>query len=174
MRQITFGKIKLRALEPGDIDLLYEWENNLEIWEISNTHTPFSRYILDEYIKNSHRDIYDMKQLRLIIENTTGSPVGAIDLFDFEPYHLRAGVGILIHSKNDRNGGYASDAMEAISDYGLNYLGLKQLYANISANNSSSINLFIKSGFVQTGLKKCWIKTSSGWEDEFLFQKILT
>lgn len=173
MRQITFGKVKLRAIEPADADMLYRWENDLEIWEVSNTRTPFSRYIIDEYIKNSHRDIYEIKQLRLIIENESCRPAGAIDLFDFEPYHLRAGVGILIHNKDDRNRGYASDALEALSDYTLNFLGLKQLYANISANNKTSVHLFMKSGFVQTGLKKCWLKTSSGWEDELLFQKIL-
>jgi diamine N-acetyltransferase len=174
MRTISFGKITLRAPEPEDADLLYKWENDMEIWEVSNTRAPFSRFILREYIKNSNRDIYETKQIRFIIENENGLPVGAVDLFDFEPYHLRAGVGILIHDPADRNRGYAADALEALSDYALNTLGLKQLYANISVNNKSSINLFIKSGYVQSGLKKCWLKTKDGWEDEYIFQKILT
>jgi diamine N-acetyltransferase len=170
----SFGKITLRALEPEDIDLLYQWENNMEIWEVSNTKTPFSKYILAKYIKDSVKDIYELKQLRLIIQNENQVPVGAVDLFDFDPYHLRAGVGILIHKTEYRNSGYAGDTLQALSDYALNILGLKQLYANIAEDNTTSIHLFEKSGFVKAGVKKFWLKTANGWKDEILFQKILS
>ncbi|WP_372947831.1 GNAT family N-acetyltransferase [Mariniphaga sp.] len=167
------GKIILRPLEPDDIELLYRWENNMEVWELSNTHTPYSKYVLAEYIKNSVKDIYETKQLRLIIENWEKHPVGAVDLFDFDPFHQRAGVGILIHSTEDRNRGFATDALEALSKYAIHALGLKQLYANIAADNLQSIRLFEKTGFIQTGIKKEWLKTISGWKDEILFQKLL-
>lgn len=169
---ISYGKITLRALEPYDIDLLYQWENNMEIWDVSNTKTPFSKYILDKYLNDSAKDIYELKQLRLIIQNENMTPVGAVDLFDFDPYHLRAGVGILIH-KNERNMGYAGDTLQALSEYALNVLGLKQLYANIADDNTTSIRLFEKAGFEKVGLKKFWLKTVNGWKDEILFQKIL-
>ena len=173
VNQLTHGKILLRPLEPEDVDLLYRWENDMELWELSNTRTPFSKYILNEYIQQSAKDIYENKQLRLIIENWERLPVGAIDLFDFEPYHMRAGVGILIHNKQDRNRGYASDALAALSDYAITSLGLKQLYANIGADNEISIRLFEHLGFIQMGIKKYWLKTAAGWKDELFFQKIL-
>jgi len=160
-------------MEPADIDLLYKWENDVEIWEVSNTKTPFSKHVLARYLVESAKDIYETKQLRLIIQNENSEPVGAVDLFDFEPYHQRAGVGILIHKKEDRNMGYATDALTALSNYALEILGLKQLFANITADNTSSIHLFEKAGFKQTGLKKDWVKTFSGWKDELFFQKIL-
>lgn len=153
--------------------MLYAWENDLEIWEMSNTRTPFSRYILTEYIKNSHKDIYETKQLRLIIQNEENRPVGAVDLFDFEPYHQRAGVGILIHKTEDRHQGYATDTLKALFGYSLNVLGLKQLYANISADNQQSIALFEKTGFIKTGTKTNWLKIPEGWKDELFFQKML-
>ncbi|NQU55382.1 MAG: GNAT family N-acetyltransferase [Bacteroidetes bacterium] len=171
--QLAYGKISLRPLEPKDIELLYEWENNIEIWELSNTKTPFSKHILAQYLLESAKDIYETKQLRLIIQNEDLKPLGAIDLFDFEPYHLRAGVGVLIHNNSDKNKGYASDALKALSNYTFEILGLKQLYANITTDNTNSIKLFEKSGFKQIGIKKDWIKTTSGWKDEILFQKIL-
>ena len=170
---LKYGKINLRPLEPDDVELLYEWENNLEIWEASNTRTPFSKHVLMQYIKDSVYDIYTTKQLRLVIENRECRPVGAIDLFDFDAYHQRAGVGILIHKTEDRQHGYATDALEAISNYSLNILGLFQLYANIAQDNQASISLFKKSGFVIAGIKKQWLKTVSGWSDELLFQKFL-
>ncbi|MFV0590590.1 MAG: GNAT family N-acetyltransferase [Draconibacterium sp.] len=172
--QLTFGKISLRPLEPEDIDLLYKWENNIEIWQVSNTKTPFSKHILAQYIAESAKDIYATHQLRLIIQDEKEQAVGAVDLFDFEPYHLRAGVGILIHKNEDRGKGYAGDALLALSVYALETLGLKQLYANIAADNITSIHLFEKAGFQKAGVKKAWLKTRNGWKDEELYQKILT
>ena len=170
---ISFGKITLRALESDDIDLLYQWENSMEIWDVSNTRTPFSKYILTKYLTDSAKDIYELKQLRLIIQNENMTPVGAVDLFDFDPYHLRAGVGILIHKKEHRNLSYAGDALQALSEYALNILGLKQLYANIADDNTVSIHLFEKAGFEKAGVKKFWLKTVTGWKNEILLQKIL-
>ncbi|MBN2635936.1 MAG: GNAT family N-acetyltransferase [Prolixibacteraceae bacterium] len=170
---LTFGNISLRPLEPDDIDLLYRWENDMEVWMVSNTKTPYSKYILAQYIKESIKDIYETRQLRLIIQNEKQKAVGAVDLFDFEPYHLRAGVGILIHKKDDRNKGYASNSLEALSKYAIEVLGLRQLYANISADNLNSISLFEKAGFKKTGVKKDWLKVRDGWKDEIILQKLL-
>lgn len=104
--------IKLRAMEPEDIEILYRWENDTDIWKVSNTIAPFSKYVLRQFIENQSRDIYETRQLRLIIESrTSGTPVGAIDLFDLDPYNLRAGVGILIYDKNDQKRGFASEAV---------------------------------------------------------------
>ena len=104
------GKIRLRALEPRDVDLLYRWENDPEVWKVSNTMTPFSKFTLQEYIKTATTDIYASRQLRLMIEDWKGNTVGAVDVFDFEPFHRRAGIGILI-AQEDRHNGYAEEAV---------------------------------------------------------------
>ena len=170
---LKHGKITLRALEPADIEMLYEWENNTEIWQVSNTVAPFSKHILAKYIKDSEGDLYLTRQLRLIIENEKGIPVGAVDLFDIDHYHQRAGIGILIYSRDERRKGYAGDALEAMEDYCLEVIGLRQLYANIPAANKASLALFEKTGFRHVGTKKEWLRTFSGWDDELLFQKFL-
>jgi diamine N-acetyltransferase len=170
---LKYGKIILRPLEPEDIGLLYEWENNMEIWEVSNTKAPFSKHILAQYIENSVHDFYTTKQLRLIIETDEKKPVGAIDLFDFDPYHQRAGIGILIHKHEDRNKGYATDALQALINYSIVVLGLHQLYANISADNETSLHLFHNLGFTISGEKKDWLRTQSGWKNELILQKML-
>jgi diamine N-acetyltransferase len=171
--KLELGKIRFRALEPDDIDLLYEWENDAEIWEVSNTFEPFSKYILAKYIRESQRDIYEAKEMRLIIETPDGIAVGAIDLFDFDPFHFRAGVGILIHNKKDRKLGYATDALQLLCDYAKDYLRLHQLYANITEDNLASIHLFTQNGFELCGTKKDWRRTKDGWKTELMFQKIL-
>lgn len=171
--QLQFGKVRFRALEPEDIDLLYEWENEPGVWEVSNTFEPFSKYVLGKYIKESQRDIFESKQVRMVIETLDGKAVGAVDLFDYDPFHFRAGVGILIHREEDRNLGYATDALHLLCFYSRNFLRLHQLFANITEDNLSSIYLFKSNGFELCGTKKEWRNTLEGWKSELMFQKIL-
>ena len=165
--------IQLRAPEPEDLDLLYDWENKPEVWTISNTMNPFSRYLLRQYIENAHQDIYTARQLRLMIQiQKTYETIGTIDLFDFEPAHRRAGVGILIAQENQRRKGYASEALQLVKDYAFSVLDLHQLFCNVSSENEASLNLFEKFGFQRIGVKKDWIRVNNSFKDEFLLQCI--
>ena len=172
MVKLKGDNVSLRALEPEDLNFLYQLENNPEIWEISNTTTPYSKHVLKLYLENAHRDIYDVKQLRLCICDTTDKVIGLIDLFDFDPKHLRAGIGIIITEKGQRNQGAGSEALRLLMKYAFSILKLRQLYANVGEDNAASIHLFKKLGFEEVGLKKDWVLSESGFKNEYLFQKI--
>jgi len=172
---MKYKNVKLRALEPEDLELLYEWENNQSYWSVSNTITPFSRYNLKQYIENSHENIYETGQLRLMIDHIEDKKtIGTIDIFEFDPFHKRAGIGILIADESYRNKGFAAMSLTCLISYCFEILKLHQLYCNIISNNVESIDLFMKQGFVQNGIKKDWIKTDDGYLDEFMFQLINT
>ena len=111
--------------------------------EVSNTQKPFSKYLLQQYLENAQQDIYEAKQLRLVIEEKNGASVGLIDLFDFDPKHKRAGIGIVI-SQQFQNKGYANEAISLLVNYSYTHLGLHQLFANITEDNTKSITLFEK------------------------------
>ena len=166
--------VTLRAVEPEDLELLYLWENDRTVWQVSNTLVPFSHYQLKRYIESDPDDIYAHRQLRMMIDccemGTQLRTVGSIDLFDFDPIHQRAGLGILIASPENRRQGYAYEAILQMMDYCRKVLFLHQLYCNISESNTASIQLFKKAGFEVTGTKKEWLRTEFGWEDEFLLQ----
>ena len=89
-------KIRLRALEPEDLDFLYEIENDESLWEVGGTNVPYSRQVLLDYITTATADIYIDKQVRLIVENEQQEAVGIIDLMNFDPRHQRAELGIVI------------------------------------------------------------------------------
>lgn len=167
------NKIYLRTLEPFDADILLAWENNSENWRVSNTKVPFSRHIIEQYV-NSAQDLLTVRQIRLMICLVdTHKPIGTIDLFEYEPFHQRAGVGILI-DKAFRNQGYASEAINLAADYAFNGVGLRNLYCSVLANNEASIKLFKKCGFEEVGCKKNWFNNGDEWLDEYTYQKILT
>lgn len=164
--------INLRALEPEDLDFLYQIENETAFWEVSNTQTPFSKYILKHYLENTHLDIFEAKQLRLLIEHQTEKhPIGMIDLFDFDPKNKRAGVGILIHP-NYQNKKFATEALSILIAYAFHHLDLHQLYANITLDNTKSIALFEKLQFKKSGVKKDWTFCNGKFKDEILYQLI--
>lgn len=171
--QLLLGeRVRLRALEPQDVDLLYKWENDTAIWVASHTQTPFSRFVLEQYIASSHLDLHTNKQLRLMITTKEGLDVGAIDLFDFDSQHQRAGVGILIAEKQDRGKGYASEALNLLIQYCFTQLHLHQLYCNVTVNNEESVLLFQKHKFMITGIKKEWIRVGDSFVDELLMQLV--
>jgi len=167
--------ISLRAPEPEDLELLYQWENDTSVWQAGNTTSPFSKYILRQFIENSHKDIYETKQQRFMIDLHTKiieQAIGTIDLFDYNPFHERAGIGILIMNKELRQMGYASEALEALINYSFEILKLHQLFANVDVENSASLKLFEKHGFKITGEKKEWNKAPAGRKDEYFLQLI--
>ena len=173
MKILQNNDIELRALEPEDLEILYQWENDPSVWQVSNTLTPISRYVLKKYLENAEKDIFEMKQLRLIIQLIESKkPIGAIDLFDFDPFHARAGVGILIADKAERHKGYAAQSLETLVNYCFKVLDLHQLYCNIAKDNEQSISLFANAGFVISGIKIDWLLRNDKYLDELLLQHI--
>lgn len=167
------SEIKLRALEPEDLDLLYKWENSSELWMHGNTLAPYSKLALRDYIYETQQyDIFHSKQLRLMIVNKSdNNAIGAIDLYDYDVRSGRAGIGVLIDEAY-RNQGYASKTLELMKHYAFDFLHLHQLYAYIAVSNTSSRKIFENGGYQQVGILKDWIKIKEHYEDVLVVQLI--
>lgn len=169
------GNVKLRAVEPADLENLYLWENDDTVWKVSQTISPFSRYTLKEYILTADTDIHSAKQLRLMIdvkEPRNIVTVGMVDLFDYDSLNRRAGIGILIGNTEYRQKGIAALSVEILLNYCFNILNLHQIHCFVGENNLSSIGLFKKLDFQYCGIIKDWLLHSNTWENVCFFQKI--
>ncbi len=164
--------VSLRAIEPEDLDLLYEIENNQELWDVGCTNVPYSRYVLHDYIATNQQDIYADRQLRLMIDNEAGEAVGIIDLANFEPRHLRAEVGIVV-LKGERRQGYASAAISRLIAYATNILNLHQLYAVMRTGNEACRSLFEGNGFTVAATLHDWLCQNGTFFDATLMQLFL-
>ncbi|MDC1108599.1 GNAT family protein [Flavobacteriaceae bacterium] len=173
MNTLKGKNIFLRALELEDINYLFSIENNEKYWSISDSQIPFSKYLLNRYLKNSDMDIYEAKQLRLVIADFQNITIGLIDLFDIDFKNNRAGVAIIINEKM-RSKGFAKEALELLIKYSKTHLSLHQLYCNILEDNTHCVNLFKSVEFKQVGLKKDWIKFDGKYKNELLLQLICT
>lgn len=152
---------------------MYRWENDPAVWGVSGTLAPFSLHVMKRFIDEQTADLLRTRQLRLVIETLEGEAVGLIDLFEYDPYHLRAGVGILIHDPSHRGRGYGADALALLCGYARETLLLHQLWCNVEADNTASLKLFRCAGFTKAGIKRHWNRTPEGWKDEIFLQKIL-
>jgi len=161
-------QIKLRAIEPEDLDLLYHIENDVELWNVGTSNVPYSRYLLHDYVASAKNDIYTDRQVRMMVENEEGNVIGVVDLVSFDPANRRAEVGIII--MNDyRRQGYGAAVIDAIKDYALRILHLHQLYAYVDCDNNASKGLFEKTGFCESAKIKDWLFDGVKYHDSVLF-----
>lgn len=157
--------IRLRKIEPCDLPFLYQWENDAAVWSEGNNHNPLSRQDLRAYIESTTGDIYRDAQLRLIIEevndDTTADVTadatadvtelpcitcGSVDLFDFDPYNLRAAIGLYI-APEARGKGVGKQVIEKLETYAFGHLNIRLLYAFIAVTNTPCTKLFRSAGY---------------------------
>ncbi len=164
-------KLRLRAVEPQDLDRLYVWENNPALWIVGNTRQPYSKYALKQYILQSGKDIYESRQLRLMMENKiSGEIVGTVDLFDFDIHHSRIALGLFV-DEAFQGKGFAKSALQLVEEYVFNFLKINQLYCHIAEKNTASRRMFEKEGYETNGILKNWIKTPDGFDNIIVFQR---
>ena len=163
---------RLRALESSDVNMLYIWENDPAVWRVSGTCAPLSYQRIAQFIEEQGYDLYATRQMRLIIE-CDGVAVGTLDIVEFDPQHLRFGIGILIYDTKERGKGYARAAIEAIKSYARDTLGLKQIWASIAEDNAPSIALFERCGFELCGRRKSWLRHHDHYIDQLEYQCLL-
>ena len=163
---------RLRALEPSDVELLYLWENDPDVWRVGGTTSPLSYQRIAQFVEEQNYDLYTTKQMRLVVE-CEGIAVGTLDIFDFDPQHLRFGIGILIYAPEARRKGYARAAIEAVKTYARDTLALRQIWASVAADNEASIALFEGCGFELCGRRRAWLRRHDGYTDQLEYQFIL-
>ncbi|MDR0348060.1 MAG: GNAT family N-acetyltransferase [Tannerella sp.] len=173
MKLLEGNTIRLRALEPEDLDCLYKWENDTSLWRYGSSLAPYSRFSLRDYIVDSRLDIFQSRQLRMmIVLKENEQPVGTVDLYDIDPLNGRAGIGILVDNPY-RKQGVGMEALGIMQEYAIKFLMMKQIYAYVPERNEASVKLFANSNYEKTGKLKSWIKNGNCYEDVF-FMQLLT
>ena len=164
--------IRLRAMEPEDLEVMYAIENDPQTWDITNFSVPYSKFVLKQYIENSQCDMFADRQLRMMIVRCKDETVvGTIDITDFAPMHARGAIGIAVRKEYQGNG-YAKEALKLICDYAFGFLYLKQLIVHVTSDNEKSIRLFKSCGFKQCGLLREWWCVGGRYKDVILMQYI--
>jgi diamine N-acetyltransferase len=164
-------QIFLRALEPDDLEFLYQAENDETLWHAGILQQPISKFTLKAYLENAHQTLQEAGQLRTVICKTDGAAIGLIDLFEYDSINQRAAVGVML-LQGERGKGLGADALKTLKAYA-SKIGLHQLYCHVQESNLPSLGLFTRCGFINAGLLKDWIRTGKQFEDVYFMQCVL-
>ncbi len=163
------NSVRLRAIEPEDLDVLYKIENDRRLWNVGTTNVPYSRYTLHDYLATSADDAFADKQVRMVVENDQQATVGLADVVNFNPSHCRAEMGIVIMDAYRRKG-YGESALRQLCQYARRVLHLHQAYAVVATDNQPAVALFQKAGFQQYQVLKDWLYDGKRYHDAVLMQ----
>lgn len=167
------NELRLRAVEPTDLDVLYRWENDTEMWKVGTSIAPFSRKLLWDYIENYSPDIYSAQQLRMMVElKSTGEVIGTLDFYDFDFQNRRSGIGVLIDSAYAGKG-YGTRTLNLATEYGTRFIGLHQMWATIPIDNTVSLALFKKCGYKISGRLRSWLRRGKSYCDVYMMQLLV-
>lgn len=161
-------ELRLRALEPEDLELVFAIENDRDLWRWGASNVPVSRYTVRQYLSSQQNDIYLDGQLRQVV-TCEDCPVGIVDLCNFEPRHQRAEVGIVVLPGYHRRG-IATEALCQLRDYASSHLHLRSLYAYVAADNEPALRLFRSAGYTEAARLERWLEGNS---TAVLFQLML-
>lgn len=153
--------ICLRAPEPEDLACMFSLENDTpDLWRYGDATGPYSSYALRRYIQESSNDIFADRQLRLMIDKD-GVTVGMIDVFDFDPLHSRAEIGVVV-GEEFRRSGVASAALDMLVRHCFDNLHIHQLTAKVDVDNEPCRALFASCGFASGAVLPDWMFSPGG------------
>lgn len=170
------NRILLKALEIEDVNLLLDWENDQSLWHISETYEPFSSYKMEMYIRQTlSMDVFGARQVRLMIHQELDhilkitEPIGTIEVFEFDPFHKHAGIGIMLH-KDFQGQGIGKKALDLFLKYLSDRLQLRSVYANVSETNVNSLKFFENYGFRKVGEYKDFLCEGRQFVSQITYQ----
>lgn len=148
-------KIRLRAIEQEDLELLHKWANDPEINNmIGGWHFPTSKKDQQKWFESfsvsspNQRFAIDTEELGLI---------GTANLVDINWKDKNAHHGMLLGDKDIRGKGYAIDTIMSIMRYAFEELGLNRLDGSIIEYNEPSYGVYVKKcGWKDEGVQREW------------------
>ncbi len=161
--------LRLRALEPEDLDRLVRWE--ADHVEAGLRISPYSKAVLRRYLDESHRDFWEAEQVRFMLTNAEGEALGLFDVFNAQPVHQRAEVAVLVDPAL-RKRGLAKEGLRLVELWAFGRAGLRSLYAEVFTDNTAALRLFASSGYEASGRLKAWYRVGREFRDVELLQRM--
>ena len=144
-------KVLLRAVERDDLETLWRWRNDLDLWLLMEDAPPAPTSFA-EYEAAYERRVAepDESWVRFAIE-AGGRLVGECSMFDFDPLARSARVGILIGDPRDRGKGLGADAVNVLLAYAFLHRNLHRVELDTLATNTAALRTYRAAGFVEEG-----------------------
>ncbi len=139
-------KTRLRPLDRADLAAWQRWVNDPEIAGYLDRVLPVSMpehesFFESAVIGNAHAVWYAIEAKR------SGRYIGNVWLWNMSSRHRNAELRILVGERDEWGSGSGSEAIDALTAFAFDKLGLHKVYAYVMARNPRAKRSFEKCGF---------------------------
>ena len=163
MDMITSGRVVLRPVQPGDLDVLYRLISDLGSWAMRTPHPP--RTMTRANFESSYvRRLADDDSVEFAI-TVDGELIGRCGLFSFDvlAHHAEIGIGLLPEWTGK---GYGTEALRGLIRFGFQDRNLHRIGLGAAATNAGALASYRKLGFVEEGRLREHGFIDGAWVDE--------
>lgn len=148
---LTGDKVVLARLRREDVPDMARYFANLELTAYLGAFgAAFSLQDEEVYFESVSKSSSEQVTFG-IYERGTEQFIGGLDLRGINHRHGTAELGISIHSPDHWGGGYGSEAVALMVEYGMFFLGLYNIQLSVFAYNIRGIRAYEKVGFREIG-----------------------
>lgn len=145
--------IRLRAREPEDEPLLYQWFNDPEVTEFLSIRYPLSHAQERAFIESMSEISYSKASFG--VETVAdGRLIGGVGLERTSPEDRSAVLGIALGDKTYWDSGYGTDTMRTICRFGFEMMNLHRIELDVFEPNKRAIAVYERVGFRVEGRRR--------------------
>ena len=158
-------QVTLRAMTRDDLDLLCQFNNDLEVELAGGGDPPLPQSLarlqaeFEQQISKGGRD-----GTSFAIE-ADGKFIGSCALFQFDSVARTCALGITIGDKAYWGRGYGRDAVNLLLEYAFVYQNVRRVYLTVNGNNERAIRAYQACGFVQEGRLRAHVWSNGAYVD---------
>jgi len=157
--------VRLRPLEPGDLERAYAWMNDPEVTYSLGRRYPIPRAEEERWLREAASANSFTNGLHLAIETKEGMLIGSIDLRNTNPEDRRAALGIVIGEPEYWSKGYGADAIMTVLRFAFHQMNLNRVSLEAFESNERALACYRKCGFREEGrLRQDRFKHGRYWD----------
>jgi len=145
--------VRLRAREPEDESLLYQWFNDPEVTQFLSMRYPVSHRTEREFLESQNQPGYGNASFA-VVKKADGVLIGGASLAETHPEMRSATLGIAIGDKACWDGGYGTDTMRVLCRFGFEHMNLHRIELEVYALNERARHVYEKVGFRLEGCRR--------------------
>jgi ribosomal-protein-alanine N-acetyltransferase len=150
--QLETQRLILRQVETTDVEQLYDILSDAEVAKFDYFYPVTSIEEATKFIERYKKEWEEKEEITWgIILKETNQLLGICCLGDFDEGARRSEIGYDI-TQAEWGKGYATEALEAVIDFGFHVMNLNRMEATITPGNHASIKVLRKLNFVQEGI----------------------
>lgn len=145
--------VRLRAREPEDEPLLYQWFNDPEVTEFLSMRYPLSHAQELAFIERVSEINYAHASFG-VETLADGRLIGGVSLERTSPEDRSAVLGIALGDKTYWDSGYGTDTMRTICRFGFEMMNLHRIELDVFEPNKRAIAVYERVGFKAEGRRR--------------------